>query len=82
MSTPAQTPTAAIVVTRAFWLQGQVRAVGDRLEVPEPLAAELIGVNKAVRAPAESAPVGVESAEAQPEAKPARRSRATKDTPA
>ena len=37
-----------IEVARPFWLDGQARAIGDVLDVPDGLAAELIGQRKAV----------------------------------
>ena len=48
-----------IEVARPFWLDGQPRAIGDVLDVPDGLAAELIGQRKAVGhvpAPAEDKP--------------------------
>lgn len=48
---PVMATNVSIKVLRAFLHGGQAHAVGSLLEVPPALAAELIGMNKAERAP-------------------------------
>lgn len=70
-------------VKRAFWLHGQVQAVGSVVEVDLPLAIEMQGSGKAeiVAEPVpESHPD--ESVTTEPEVQPAKRGRAKKDTTA
>lgn len=55
--TRAQPPmkTVQIQVTRAFLIGGKPQAVGTVVEVPAPLAAELVSANKAERVAAPAA---------------------------
>lgn len=57
-----------IEVVRAFWLDGEQKAVGDVLDVTDALGAELIGLRKAIgHVPGEDKPARSRKAKAEPE---------------